>query len=280
MSTAAGREFLSYVYKDARFRISRHGFEAATLAIRTGRKALERYLASNPAFRDSLVPLQNIPGPTAPGYDEVPQLALAMHRASLATGVGPMAAVAGAFAEAAGRAALATGARESIVENGGDIFMLLESPLIMGLYAGSSPLSGRLAFRIEPGQTPLGVCSSSGTMGHSLSLGKCDLATVFSADTALADAAATLAANLVSTEADIQSALDRVGSIPGILGVLIIKGNKLGMTGQLPPLVKHQDPRFADKITKDPRSGWVCLTDPCPDPGLYDKEYPGGHYYT
>jgi ApbE superfamily uncharacterized protein (UPF0280 family) len=261
VSAGAGREFLSYVYKDARFRISGEGYDAATLAIRAGRKALERYLAVNPAFRDSLVPLQNalpeVSGSASPGFDAVPPLALAMHRASLATGVGPMAAVAGTFAELAGQAALASGARESIVENGGDIFMLLEAPLVMGLYAGTSPLSGRLAFIIEPDRTPLGVCSSSGTMGHSLSLGNCDLATVFSEDTALADAAATLAANLVSTEADIQSALDRVGSIPGILGVLVIKGDKLGMTGQLPPLVKHQDPHFAQKITRDPRSGWV-----------------------
>ena len=249
MSAAAGREFLSFVYKDARFRISRPGFDAATRAIRDQRKALEAYLPLNPAFRDSLVPVSVLPN--------APALVLSMHRASFATGVGPMAAVAGTFAELAGQAALASGARETIVENGGDIFMLLASPLVMGLYAGASPLSGKLAFSIEPGLTPLGVCSSSGTMGHSLSLGSCDLATVFSADTALADAAATLDANLVSTEADIQSALDRVGSIPGILGLLIIKGDKLGMTGQLPPLVKHQDPRFEDKITKDPRSGWV-----------------------
>ncbi|MGD9939683.1 MAG: UPF0280 family protein [Clostridia bacterium] len=267
VSAGTSREFLSYVYKDARFRISREGYDAATLAIRTGRKALERYILSNPAFRDSLVPVQIIPGPeTGAGSgidsslsacDAVPPLALAMHRASLATGVGPMAAVAGTFAELAGQAALAAGARESIVENGGDIFMKLESPLVMGLYAGTSALSGKLAFRIDPGITPLGACSSSGTMGHSLSLGKCDLATVFAADTALADAAATLAANLVRTEADIQSALDRVGSIPGILGVLIIKGDKLGMTGGLPPLVKHHDPRFEYKVTRDPRSGWV-----------------------
>jgi uncharacterized protein len=249
VSTGAGRQFLPFVYKDARFRITRHGFDAATRAIRDQRKALEAYLVLNPVFRDSLVPVSVTP--------DAPALALAMHRASLATGVGPMAAVAGAFAELAGRAALAAGARESIVENGGDIFMVLDAPLVMGLYAGSSPLSGRLAFRIEPGQTPIGVCSSSGTMGHSLSLGNCDLATVFSVDAALADAAATLAANLVSTEADIQSALDRVGSIPGILGVLIIKGDKLGMTGELPPLIKHEDTRLVDKITKDPRSGWL-----------------------
>jgi ApbE superfamily uncharacterized protein (UPF0280 family) len=265
VSVGTSREFLSYVYKDARFRISREGYDAAALAIRTGRKALDRYILSNPAFKDSLVPLQNSarpgPGPdidsSLSACDAVPPLALAMHRASLATGVGPMAAVAGTFAELAGQAALAAGARESIVENGGDIFMKLESPLVMGLYAGTSALSGKLAFRIDPGITPLGACSSSGTMGHSLSLGKCDLATVFAADTALADAAATLAANLVRTEADIQSALDRVGSIPGILGVLIIKGDKLGMTGGLPPLVKHHDPRFEDKVTRDPRSGWV-----------------------
>ena len=249
VSAGASREFLPYIYKDARFRITKAGFDAAARAIRSDRRALEAYLARHPAFRDSLVPVTMLP--------EAPALAAVMHQASMATGVGPMAAVAGAFAESAGRAALAAGARESIVENGGDIFMMLQSPLVMGLYAGSSPLSGRLAFRIEPGLTPLGVCSSSGTMGHSLSLGNCDLATVFSADTALADAAATLAANLVRAEADIQAALDRVAAIPGILGVLIIKGNKLGMTGELPPLIKHEDSHLKDKITKDPRSGWL-----------------------
>lgn len=249
MSAAAGREFLSYVYKDARFRISRPGFDAATRAIRNERKSLENYLILSPAFRDALEPVSVLPN--------APALVLSMHQASLATGVGPMAAVAGTFAELAGQAALASGARETIVENGGDIFLKLASPLVMGLYAGNSPLSGKLAFRIEPGHTPLGVCSSSGTMGHSLSLGRCDLATVFSVDTALADAAATLAANLVSTEADIQPTLERVGAIPGILGLLIIKSGKLGITGDLPPLVKHQDQQFTGKITKDPRSGWV-----------------------
>lgn len=267
MSATAQREFLPYVYKGARFRLTRMGFDAATRTIRAERKALEAYLLENPAFRDSLVPLYDLPcpppkhevivTPVSPACAYPPPLALVMHRASLTTGVGPMAAVAGAFAQAAGRAALAAGAREAIVENGGDIFLFLESSLTMGLYAGASPLSGKLAFRIEPGDTPLGVCSSSGTMGHSLSLGRCDLATVFSADTALADAAATLAANLVKTEADIEEALERVGAIPGIRGVLIIKGDKLGMKGELPPLVKHNDPHLREKITNDPRSGWV-----------------------
>ncbi len=114
-------------------------------------------------------------------------------------GVGPMAAVAGAMAQWAAKAALAAGAEEAIVDNGGDIYLKAVEPVIVSLGTGTSKLADRLAFRVEPEETPISICSSSGKMGHSMSLGQCDLATIVAKDAALADAAATQAANLVRT---------------------------------------------------------------------------------
>ena len=73
-----------------------------------------------------------------------------------------------------------------------------------------------------------------------MSLGDCDLATVVAKDTALADAAATQAANLVRTVDDIDPALENIAAIEGVDGVIIIKGDRVGLAGKLPPLVKIQ----------------------------------------
>jgi hypothetical protein len=243
------RELVAFSFRDASFRINRPALDHASLVIRRQRLLLEAYLRRDAQFRHALVPVRLLPG--------APAIAMTMRQAALATGVGPMAAVAGAFAEAAGRAALEAGVPEVIVENGGDIFIKTTASLTIGLYAGTSPLSGTLGFRIEPERTPLGICSSSGTMGHSISFGACDLATVFAGDAALADAAATLAANLVRTADDIEPTLARVAAIPGILGLLLIKGDRIGLCGDLPALVKLGDPHFRDKITRHPRSGLV-----------------------
>ena len=144
-------------------------------------------------------------------------------------------------------AALAAGAGEAIVENGGDTWIASRAGITVGLYAGEHPLSGRLALRIEPDRLPLSVCSSSGRFGHSLSFGDCDLATVVARSGALADAAATLAANCVRTVDDVEPTLERVAAIPGILGVLIVKDDRVGVAGDLPPLVKCEDPDFVLK---------------------------------
>jgi hypothetical protein len=102
---------------------------------------------------------------------------------------------------------------------------------------------------------PLAICSSSSFMGHSLSFGACDLATAVAPDGALADAAATLACNLVKSARDVPGVLQRIASLSGICAVLIIKADKVGMAGDLPELIRHNDPAFSDKITKDARSG-------------------------
>lgn len=148
-----------------------------------------------------------------------------------------MAAVAGAMAEFAGQAALDEGAASVIVENGGDIFMTTTEEVTVGLYSGEQGIRDRLAFRVDPEETPLAVCSSS-RMGHSISLGRCDLATVVARDAALADAAATHAANLVHSGDDIGAALENIMELEGIVGILIAQGDQVGMAGHLPRLVK------------------------------------------
>lgn len=153
-------------------------------------------------------------------------------------GVGPMAAVAGTMAQLAAQAGIDAGADEVIVENGGDIYLQTTESAIIGLYPGAGELAGQLAFSLKAEDTPISICSSSGKMGHSTSLGKCDLATVVSKDAALADAAATQAANLVQSGEDVEPALNRIVAIDGIQGVLIVKDEHIGMAGKLPPLVK------------------------------------------
>ena len=149
-----------------------------------------------------------------------------------------MAAVAGAMAQCAAEAGLKAGAREVIVENGGDIYLQAAGPVTIGLHTGTSKLGDRLAFALQAHETPVAICSSSGKMGHSRSLGQCDLATVVARDAALADAAATEAANRVRTIDDVNPVVDYIVGIEGIDGVLIVKDDRVGLAGHLPSLVR------------------------------------------
>ncbi len=153
-------------------------------------------------------------------------------------GVGPMAAVAGAMAQCVGQAGMEAGASEAIIENGGDIFVHTHRPVTIGLFPGAGQLAHELAFSIEASDTPLAICSSSGKMGHSHSLGQCNLATVVAKDAALADAAATQAANRVKTIEDVNPTLEYMAAIEGIDGILIVKQDRVGMAGHLPELVR------------------------------------------
>jgi ApbE superfamily uncharacterized protein (UPF0280 family) len=242
-----GREYRGFSFKGANFRIACPLFEILTREIRRQRNLLEAYISLQPEFRTALAPIRLLP--------EAPVVAVRMHAASMATGVGPMAAVAGAMAQLAAEAALAQGAAEAIVENGGDIYLASPEAVVIALYAGPGLLSGRLALEVQPGEMPLAVCSSSGRLGHSFSFGDCDLATVVAPDAALADAAATLAGNLVRRESDLPGALERVAGLPGVSGLLLVKGDKIGVAGRLPRLIRHADARYDLKITRDPGSG-------------------------
>jgi len=196
----------------------------AERAIYEVRGPLEGYIARHPEFLLSLVPL--------PDDRLAPPIVREMLAAGRTCGVGPMAAVAGAIAEAIGRALLEE-SREVVVENGGDCYLRVDSPLQMGIFAGPSVLSEKLALRIKPEQTPLGVCTSSGTVGPSLSFGRADAVTVISPSTAVADAAATRIGNQVKNRGDINRALAVAPEIEGVLGAVIIMGDSVGAWGEV-----------------------------------------------
>lgn len=192
--------------------------------IRRERTALEEYIKGDPAYKTSLAP--------HPTGETAPPIALEMAEAARLAGVGPMAAVAGAFAQRVGKA-LCQHSRDVIVENGGDIFIKTSRIRKVGIFAGPSPFTHRIALEIQPDQTPLGICTSSGTVGHSLSFGKSDAVIILSPATPLADAVATAAGNLVQSEEDVQKAVDFAAAIPGVIGAIAIKGDKMAAWGRI-----------------------------------------------
>ena len=143
-----------------------------------------------------------------------------------------MAAVAGAVSKFVGKKLLEF-SDEVIVENGGDIFIKSNSDRTIGIYAGNSPLSGKIALRINKDNTPCGICTSSGTVGHSLSFGKADAAVVIHPDASVADACATALGNMVKIPKDIEGALSYINNIPKIGGALVICGEALGVIGDI-----------------------------------------------
>lgn len=194
------------------------------------RVLLEEYIARDPAFLHSLTPRDTLP--------DAPSMAIDMAEASRKAGVGPMAAVAGAFAEYIGRILLRR-SRDVIVENGGDIYLRSTRQRHIGIFAGKSPLSNRIALKIQPYHTPLGICTSSGTVGHSLSFGKADAVVILSPSTTLADAVATAAGNVVQCPDDLQKAVEFAAQIDGITGALAIIDDKLAAWGKLKLVPLH-----------------------------------------
>jgi ApbE superfamily uncharacterized protein (UPF0280 family) len=215
-------------------RICCTAFEQVTAEIVRQRALLETYLRRHPLFGTSYSPVEPL--------GDAPDVAVRMARAASAAGVGPMAAVAGTMAQLAAEAGLAAGAEEAIVDNGGDIYLATSASVSIGLHTGTARVGDRLAFVLQPHQTPVAVCSSSGTMGHSDSLGTCDLATIVAADAAVADAAATATANLVRQAGDVDAALQHAAAIEGIRGVLIVKDDRVGLAGNLPELTRNPSP--------------------------------------
>jgi ApbE superfamily uncharacterized protein (UPF0280 family) len=192
--------------------------------IKDVRRPLEEYIKKDPRFLTALTPYELLSG--------APEIARVMADAGFAANVGPMAAVAGAIAEAVGKT-LAERFCDVIVENGGDIYMKTSGVRRVGIFAGESVLSGRVAIEIEPHETPVGICTSSGKVGPSLSFGKTDAVVVLSTSAALADAAATACGNIVQSADDIEKALDLADGIKSVLGVVIVIGDHLGVRGKV-----------------------------------------------
>jgi ApbE superfamily uncharacterized protein (UPF0280 family) len=188
------------------------------------RHYIETYIKANPEFATTLSRWP-FTGPT-------PSIISKMVAAGNKVGVGPMAAIAGAIAEQVGGGLLRL-TDQVIIENGGDIFIKTHFPVTVGILAGKSPLSLQIGIRVNCGTEPLAVCTSSATVGHSLSLGKADAVCVVADSCSLADAAATSIGNLVQSPKDIQSAVARGKQIGKIKGLVIIIGKKIGMWGDI-----------------------------------------------
>lgn len=193
------------------------------------RLQVERYIIKNSEFLHSLIPLVR--------DDHSPPLIKEMFDAGLTAGVGPMAAVAGTIAEYVGRALVNKGCLEVMVENGGDIFFHRTTDCRVAIFAGESPLSNRVGVLLKATSMPVAVCTSSGTVGHSLSFGQADSVTVIAQSAALADAVATRLGNEVGNsgggDSGIKKALETGQRISGVRGVVVICNELIGAAGEV-----------------------------------------------
>jgi ApbE superfamily uncharacterized protein (UPF0280 family) len=193
-------------------------------SIKKYRQQVEEYIRKQPVFLHSLEPVKPLPG--------APEIINHMCRASAACGVGPMAAIAGAVSFYVAMDLICY-TNELVVENGGDIYIVGKRERVVGIYAGQSALTGKIGVKISPDTLPVSICTSSGTVGHSLSFGSADAAVVLSKDACLADAAATAAGNMIRSRNDVEKTLNKLKMIPGITGILIIIGEYVGVWGNI-----------------------------------------------
>ena len=240
-------EFIRLEHKSAVYRISSELSDAGIEEIRRQRLILEKYISICPGFAKSIEPVEF--------QSAAPPIVRSMIEAARRCGVGPMAAVAGAIAEAAAGAMSAAGATTVVVDNGGDLFLHADRELTIALYSGFRTAAKGLALRIVPAEMPCSICSSSATMGHSLSYGSADLATVVASDGALADAAATRLCNEVTCVQELRRALDTIIAIDGIRGAIVTIGAKIGIIGEIPEVIRHRDADIKEKITAHKNSG-------------------------
>ncbi|KAF0134834.1 MAG: hypothetical protein FD145_402 [Candidatus Saganbacteria bacterium] len=198
--------------------------DSAQLSIAKYRGDISKYISEHPEFQEAYSPLN------VPFFSKqiIKNMAWAAKRAK----VGPMAAVAGAMAELVGKELLKF-TNEIIIENGGDIFLKINKTRKVGIFSGSSPFSEKIALEIDPKDTPCGVCTSSGTIGPSFSFGKADAVCVIAKSAALADAAASAIGNVVESIETIDKGIEIAKKIRGLMGVLIIKDDRMGVLGRI-----------------------------------------------
>lgn len=214
------RETIATIIADREedIRVACQGLEEA-------RYDVEQYILTDPFFRTSFEPI--------PVHSKSPVISW-MASAAEKTGVGPMAAVAGAVARYALERTVRQGSLFCVIDNGGDIALFSDRKVRIGLYSGESSLSGKYAFILNPPDGIYGVCTSSATVGHSMSLGIADSVTVFGPDPVLADAVATAICNELTP--DNQACLDNVDE--GIDGIFAVFGEKCIIWGNIPPIVQ------------------------------------------
>jgi len=197
---------------------------AAEEVVKKYRAQIEDYIGERPEFMASLESVRQ--------DDSARDIIREMIRATGLAGVGPMASVAGAISEFSGNELLAH-TRQIIIENGGDIFMKSDKERTVSIYAGDSPLSNKISIKEKPEDTPVGICTSSGTVGHSLSFGKADACVIIAQSATLADAVATATCNRIKGKRDIAPGLEFALSIKGVKAAVAILGKDLGSMGDV-----------------------------------------------
>jgi len=189
------------------------------------REYIESYIRYHPDFLTSLFPIR---------HDHIaPDIVRDMLKASELVNVGPMASVAGAIAEYVGKDVLQSGSKNVVIENGGDIFLKTQDEITISIFAGKSRLSEKLKILVRPEDMPMGICTSSATVGHSLSFGKADAICILSHSSTIADAAATAIGNQVRDKKDISKALAIGSNIKEIIGILIIIDDRMAVQGKI-----------------------------------------------
>lgn len=203
--------------------------------IRSIRADLKRYIASNPNFLHSFTPLES-------DDENLTPIVSKMYESSNLCDVGPMACVAGTISEMALDYLMALGSKKSIVENGGDIALVNDRTVLCGIYSGNEILGNDIAFKITKRKFPLGICTSSGKIGHSISLGAADSVTVISESASLADGLATRIANDVKgadSEDNVVNAAETAEEFRELFdGALIICADNVATVGRLPKIVE------------------------------------------
>lgn len=199
-------------------------YKKAKLFLLEARRNIDSYIKMRPEFLESFKPLK-LDKNASP-------IIKSMLRSAKNANVGPMASVAGAISEYIGRGLLSL-SPEVIIENGGDIFLKSDKERMVGIFSGKSPFSNKIALILPKSKRPYGICTSSGTVGHSFSYGISDAATIVSYDCAYSDAWATRIANMIKNDSDIQQAIKLIKKQPKILGGAVIKGRKMAVTGKI-----------------------------------------------
>lgn len=207
------------------------------------RQDLKRYISLNQDFLISMEPLRY-------DSDNLTPIVLKMYESSAKADVGPMACVAGTISEMSLNYLIENESDYSIVENGGDIALINDQTVLCGIYSNNEILGNNIAFKIKPRKKPLGICTSSGKIGHSISFGQSDSVTVISKSPSIADGLATRIANEVTgedSESNVSNALEIAeGYREFFNGVLIISGENVGTVGKLPKIIESK--KFNVKI--------------------------------
>jgi hypothetical protein len=188
------------------------------------RHQFDEYIRTKSVFKESLIPVENDP--------LAPAIVKEMIAASSVLNVGPMATVAGAMAEFVGRDIINL-SHVFIIENGGDIYLKTDVERIIQIYAKDSPFSENIGIKLKPSNSPYGVCTSSATVGPSLSFGNADAVCIVADSALFADGLATCLGNIVKKKDDISIAIEKGQQFPGVIGILIVLGEHLGIWGDL-----------------------------------------------